>query len=198
MADRNQGGPAAVHEHPTREELPVSEAVPEMSGRPEPVDRRPERAPRPKTGGGIRIYKPSQGYYTRVGTVIGAAILIVAGGVFLSEQIGNMLDPSASYYRPVQYGVSAGFMVVMSALVYWIVGLNHRANDFFIATEGEMKKVNWSTKREVVRSTKVVVVSVLLLAALLFVVDMGFMLIFSSIGVLKASPGLKGLFGSGA
>ena len=176
----------------------MSEAVPEMSGRPEPVERQPERIQRPKTGGGIRIYKPGQGYYTRVGTVIGAAVLIIAGGVFLSEQIGNMLDLKASYYNPLRYGVPALFMVVLSALVYWIVGLNRRANDFFIATEGEMKKVNWSTKREVIRSTKVVIATVVLLAALLFVVDICFMLLFSSIKVLNAAPTLRTLFGAGA
>ena len=48
----------------------------------------------------------------------------------------------------------------MCVLTYWVVGVNRKANDFFIATEGEMKKVNWSTRAEVIRSTKVVIVTV--------------------------------------
>jgi preprotein translocase SecE subunit len=45
--------------------------------------------------------------------------------------------------------------------------------------------VSWSTKNEVVGSTKVVILFTLLLAALLFVVDLAFQGFFSMIGVLK-------------
>jgi len=54
-----------------------------------------------------------------------------------------------------------------------------------IATEGEMKKVSWSTRHEVVGSTKVVIMFTLLLAVALFVVDLVFQRAFSWIGVLK-------------
>ena len=58
-------------------------------------------------------------------------------------------------------------------------------SDFMIATEGEMKKVNWSTRREIIGSTKVVILFTVLLALLLFVVDLSFQALFSWIGVLK-------------
>ncbi len=54
-----------------------------------------------------------------------------------------------------------------------------------IATEGEMKKVSWSTRRELLGSTKVVIALTVLMAVLLFVVDLMFQSLFSSIGVLK-------------
>ncbi|MBU0718456.1 MAG: preprotein translocase subunit SecE [Planctomycetes bacterium] len=54
-----------------------------------------------------------------------------------------------------------------------------------VATEGEMKKVSWSSKAEVIGSTKVVIMFTVLLAALLFVVDLVFQRFFTYIGVLK-------------
>jgi len=54
-----------------------------------------------------------------------------------------------------------------------------------IATEGEMKKVNWSSRKEVFGATRVVIVMVLALASFLFVVNMAFIILFKSIKVLK-------------
>ncbi len=63
--------------------------------------------------------------------------------------------------------------------------MGRKAGDFMIATEGEMKKVNWSSKREVVGSTKVVIMFTLLMAMLLFVVDLVFQALFKALNVLK-------------
>jgi preprotein translocase SecE subunit len=60
-----------------------------------------------------------------------------------------------------------------------------------------MKKVSWSTRKEVIRSTKVVIFSVIVLGIFLFLADIMFMLFFSSINVLKG-PTLERLFGSGS
>ncbi|HSW45378.1 MAG TPA: preprotein translocase subunit SecE [Phycisphaerae bacterium] len=139
-------------------------------------------------GGGLRVYKAGQGYYTRVGTAIGAGLLSVWGAVFVFGQIEQYIPRADRYFMPVAYGVSVGFLAVMSILVYWVVGLNRKANDFFIATEGEMKKVSWATLVEVKRSTAVVIISVILFGAFLFAVDIGFMLLFRTIGVLKGAP----------
>ena len=54
-----------------------------------------------------------------------------------------------------------------------------------IATQTEMKKVSWSSKREVIGATKVVILFTILLAALLFCVDLVFQFFFRGIGVLK-------------
>lgn len=136
-------------------------------------------------GGGLRIYRPGQGYYTRLGTALGAGVIIIAGGLFIGAQLGGIINPKASYALPVQYGVSVGFILAMAGVLYWIVGLNRKANEFFIATEGEMKKVSWSSKKDVIRSTKVVIVWVVLLGALIFLTDIVFMQFFRLIHVLK-------------
>ena len=158
---------------------------------------RPSRGGARIAGGGLRLYKPGQGYYTRVGTAVGAGVLILAGAHFVFSQLGASI-PQGTYTLPIQYGVSVGFILAMGGLLYWIVGINRKSNDFFIATEGEMKKVGWSSGQEVVRSTKVVIVSVILLGAFLFVVDLFFILFFSSIGVLEGYAGLEGLLGIGS
>jgi len=91
--------------------------------------------------------------------------------------------------------MATAFVVGLGVLMYWIVGLNRRANDFFIATEGEMKKVSWSSRKDVVRSTKVVIASVLMLGVMLFVVDLAFMWFFHLLGVLKVFPDFARVFG---
>ncbi|RNC82861.1 MAG: preprotein translocase subunit SecE [Phycisphaera sp.] len=63
--------------------------------------------------------------------------------------------------------------------------MNRRSVDFLIATDGEMKKVNWSTRKEVQGSTIVVVIASFLLAFAIFVVDYGFGAFFKLIGVLQ-------------
>jgi len=52
----------------------------------------------------------------------------------------------------------------------WMVN-NSSIADFMISAEGEMKKVNWSTKQEVAVSTVVVISVVIILAVLLGVSD---------------------------
>jgi len=146
-------------------------------------------------GGGLRVYKAGQGYYTRVGTAVGAGVLAVWGTVFMYGEFQQYLNPKLPYFLPVAYSACLAFLAVMSGLVYWVVGLSRKVNDFFIATEGEMKKVSWSTWPEVIRSTKVVVVTVVVMAVFLFVVDIGFMMLFRALKVLEAAPTLQQLFG---
>ena len=47
-----------------------------------------------------------------------------------------------------------------------------------IATEGEMKKVNWSSRKEVAVSTMIVIVVVFAMAILLGVTDVVFQFVF--------------------
>ena len=81
--------------------------------------------------------------------------------------------------------MSVSLLAVFALLVWWLVGRHRKANDFLVATEGEMKKVNWTSRKEVIGSTKVVIASVILLAVLLFLVDWFFIWFFRLIDVLK-------------
>ena len=64
-----------------------------------------------------------------------------------------------------------------------------RSADFMIATEGEMKKVSWSSRREVVGGTKVVIATTFILALMLWAVDLAFGFFFMEIGVLQKVAG---------
>ena len=62
------------------------------------------------------------------------------------------------------------------------------ANRCLIATDSEMKKVNWTSKKELIGSTKVVIFFMLLIMLLLFAFDTIFGYFFQFIRVLKFGP----------
>lgn len=81
----------------------------------------------------------------------------------------------------------AGLIALLGSIaIYWFIALSPRAVDFLIATQGEMNKVNWSTRREIFGSTWVVIVAAFLIAALLFVIDSGFAAFFQAIRVIES------------
>ncbi|MBK7406552.1 MAG: preprotein translocase subunit SecE [Phycisphaerales bacterium] len=83
-------------------------------------------------------------------------------------------------------GALAGVVMLGGALViFWLVGTKPSTCEFLIQTDGEMKKVNWSTRREVLGSTWVVIGASVMIAAILYVVDLAFQWFFVSIDVLQ-------------
>ena len=66
---------------------------------------------------------------------------------------------------------------ILSLLSFWLINKPSMA-DFLIAAEGEIKKVSWSTRKEIVVSTVIVVVVVISISALLGVTDFVFQLFF--------------------
>ncbi|MCP4377653.1 MAG: preprotein translocase subunit SecE [bacterium] len=123
----------------------------------------------------FKIYKVTQGRYTRTLTFAGAMLVAVSGAYVLSGRLYGV----APYIR---YGVPSLVVVLIGLLAFWMVN-RPRSADFLIATEGEMKKVAWSGKKEVIGSTKVVIVTTLMIAMLLFGVDILFTVLFKKIGV---------------
>ena len=118
----------------------------------------------------LQIYKKGQGYWTRMMTAISLGLLVVMGGVWLSDslmgvRIGN-LEPV--YIRA---GAFVLVLAVFGFLGYYLVGCKPKFVDFLIATEGEMKKVNWSTRREILGSTWVVIGLTVVIAAIISVLD---------------------------
>lgn len=82
--------------------------------------------------------------------------------------------------------IVAGTIILTGTLLTGLfVALNRRSADFLIATDAEMKKVNWTTYKHVKGSTIVVIVATFLIAGILFVVDLGFSSFFKLIGVLE-------------
>jgi preprotein translocase SecE subunit len=139
-------------------------------------------------GAPFRIVKPGQGIHVRWGTAAGAGVLALSGAHFLWKKMDPILRLSGvpdQWAEVVRTLVPVIALVAMAYLIYRVVGRKQGVVDFLIATEGEMKKVNWSTRREVWGATRVVIVTVIALAVLLFLVNTFFMFLFGVMGVLK-------------
>lgn len=129
----------------------------------------------------MKLYKPGQGYWTRMVSGIAAGVLVLAGGLWLFEKL-SVLDTQYKVY--FQAAALVLTVLPLGWLVYRWVGVKPKQVDFLISTEGEMKKVNWPARKEVSGSTWVVIWCVILLTILLFVSDFLFSNFFQFIGVL--------------
>ncbi len=218
----------------------------------------------------LGVYKPGQGYWTRVLTAVGLGALALSGALWLYEQVGaypvpqstwalrvsaidgsattgqgltlysdaagttpmgtatvssvsptggevqitsisttggasplsiQRIESSADGFRAsvserrgmpdfsvtyLQAGAAALVIVLAAVFVYWVVAIRPRANEFFISVDNEMRKVNWSTRREIIGSTWVVIAVSFGIATTLFVVDNLFSTFFRWVGVLDA------------
>lgn len=85
----------------------------------------------------------------------------------------------------LQAGAASVVLVLGVILIYWFVGRKPESVDFLIATDGEMKKVNWSTRKEIVGSTWVVIAASVLIAAFLFATDFLLSEFMYRIGVIE-------------
>lgn len=211
----------------------------------------------------LSMYKPGQGYWTRMMSAIFFGVLVAGGALWLSNQISAMRVPTDSWnytvsstegfaparevklvrsgtelgsafvrsvdgstlvlenltmrsgevataseiqisaegVQPVeaeslvvvpkfertylQGGVAAGVLLIGAIIVLWFCYSNKRFSEFLIATEGEMKKVNWSSRREVFGSTWVVIAISVMIATLLFVTDLLFQFLAKSIDLIQ-------------
>ena len=139
---------------------------------------------RHREGGLFKQYKPDQGKMTRTGTFIGAGAIVAWGAKFLYDRL-QLFEGVEGWRLLITTGIPILFAVVLGAIAWRIIFAHRATSDFMIATEGEMKKVSWSSRREIIGSTKVVIMFTILFAVLLFIVDLFFQNLFSSIGVLK-------------
>jgi preprotein translocase SecE subunit len=151
-------------------------------------------------------FKANQGVRVRRGTVLGVLILGLCGIVTLilhsgfgSERyVANnwvWLIPgtAGNYGLPLMYKVHLVMPVLMGlALIVFswrLVNVPVFA-DFLIATEAEMNKVSWTTRRRLIQDTIVVLVTVFLMTLFLFLVDIMWIQILSNpyVGVLQYNP----------
>jgi preprotein translocase subunit SecE len=119
-----------------------------------------------------KIYKPGQGKYSRLGTGFGVAA-IVAFGCWRLYQILEASDLNLWITTVIPVVIFALF----AGVTYWLLNKPSVA-DFLIAAEGELKKVNWSSRKEVAVSTLVVIIVVVIMAALLGSTDLVFSMVF--------------------
>lgn len=125
----------------------------------------------------LNIYKQGQAKNTRLWTAI-AAFVVVAYGCYVLhlklQTIGNVW---------IETLVPFGLCVIFGGVIAWVMNKASVA-DFLISSEGEIKKVSWSTRKEIVASTTVVIVTMVIIAMLLAAVDYLFVLFFIKIGLL--------------
>jgi preprotein translocase SecE subunit len=145
-------------------------------------------------------FKANQGLRVRRGTVFALLVLIVCG-VYTMVHHNTMglgdwaldLPWGENLYLPillnVRYTVPLIVLVGLSWLAWRVVNWPVFA-DFLIATEAEMNKVSWTTRKRLFQDTIVVLVTVFLLTVFLFVVDVLWIKILSSppIRVLQIDP----------
>ena len=120
----------------------------------------------------FNIYKRGQGKHTRLCSAFGLAIIGGLGCLQLYNQLG-----ASDLGLWVETMIPAGLFVAFSLFIFWLVNKPLVA-DFMIASEGEMKKVSWSSRKEIAVSTFIVIVVVILMAVLLGVTDLSFSMFF--------------------
>ncbi|HEV8377392.1 MAG TPA: preprotein translocase subunit SecE [Tepidisphaeraceae bacterium] len=148
------------------------------------------------TGGGFfSIYKSGQGYWTRMGTAAAAAALIALLARFIYKSLEArtkldwiILNGIEKPGFPTIKLIITGIFVAVSAGITWFYLNKPRVVDFFIATESEMKKVNWTSRKEIIGSTKVVIIFMFMIAFFLAFVDLFFAWFFYLIKVLQKAP----------
>ena len=140
-------------------------------------------------------YKKLQGQKVRRYTLLGLLLLGWTGvySLILHENLGRgdwvlnlpftgfTLSPLSS----IQYSVP----VLLAAATFWLawraVNMPSFA-DFLIATEAEMNKVSWSSRKRLYQDTIVVLVTTLLLTVFLLVTDLFWGWLLSAVKVLPA------------
>ena len=119
----------------------------------------------------FKIYKRGQGYYTRLYSALVSFVIVVTGCYVLYGKLQSADNIWVGSLFP------AGVCLVSGLLIFWLVNRPSVA-DFMISAEGEIKKVSWSSRREILFSTIIVIFVVALMAVMLWVTDMAFQLLF--------------------
>lgn len=152
----------------------------------------------------LNSYKGNQGVRVRRGTIAAAIAVLGCGvatmnfrGLFGSTAQDAANDwiwrvpftADANYHGdfiPVLYKVHIMLPLLLSVGLIWlawrIVNVPGFA-DFLIATEAEMNKVSWTSRRRLIQDTIVVLVTVVLFTGFLFVVDIIWIRVLSAPGI---------------
>jgi preprotein translocase SecE subunit len=121
------------------------------------------------------VYKRGQGKYTRLCSAFGAALVVGLGCYNLYKKLDAW---DVGLWAKTM--VPAGLFVALGLSIFLLVNKSTIA-DFMIAAESEMKKVSWSSRKEIAVSTFIVIVLVILLAIFLGATDLGFQVFFDKL-----------------
>ena len=129
----------------------------------------------------VTAFKGNQGARVRRGTVIGILVLAVCGVYVLIQHrtlSGENWEIPVPFLGekvlPILYHLNIIvplLILVVAAWMAWRIVNWPTFADFLIATEAEMNKVSWTTRKRLIQDTIVVLVTVFLFTVFLFVVD---------------------------
>ncbi len=125
------------------------------------------------------FYKRNQGRLARRLTWAAIAAIAILGAWALRNAFLIQLNNDA-----IEYGIPGAISLIGCWLGFRVIHYPKFA-EFLIATESEVEKVHWPDRPHVHRATIVVMVTMLLMGALLFVFDMIWREVFSFIGFLE-------------
>ncbi|WP_197440252.1 preprotein translocase subunit SecE [Polystyrenella longa] len=126
---------------------------------------------------GFGQYKRNQGRWTRLITSWSVVLILFAGAWVASKQ----LTPN-DWTESMQAALAFGLLVPIAWFGFRLTQYPRFA-DFLIAVEAEMAKVSWPGREELKRSTVVVIVTMVLLAAFLLVCDLFWQWVLTALGV---------------
>jgi preprotein translocase subunit SecE len=127
------------------------------------------------------IHKPGQGKWVRWGTVAALTLVAGLGAQWLVQKELSMINNDMVGVL-IKVGAAIVWLGLWGLFAFWFVA-SPRWGEFMIMTESEMRKVAWPSRREVVSSTKVVIILTLALGVLLWIVDIGFIQLFKWVGI---------------
>jgi preprotein translocase subunit SecE len=134
----------------------------------------------------LQVYKSGQGYWTRVMTAIAVMTFSLGFAVWFNDKLLFKMISNEDNELYWQAGIVAATAVGVGIILWWLLN-KPRIADFMIATENEMKKVNWPSRQAVIGLTWIVIAGTLIIAAILFVADFGFTNLASWIGILESA-----------
>lgn len=143
-------------------------------------------------------FKFNQGQKVRRATLI-ALLVVVGAGIYNNMRTelfarGNweiILPGDLDWSLVVLYNVNYMLPLLLFGIFGWLAWrvVNWPTfADFLIATEAEMNKVSWTTRKRLFQDTIVVLITVALLTVFLFVVDMLWIQVLRVPGVLQIDP----------
>ena len=124
------------------------------------------------------IYKRGQGKWLRWGTVVAAAGIALMGCWWLWMKEIHLAQLSNLWKT---FAVTI-WMLLWAFFTFRFVA-SPKWGEFLIMTESEMRKVSWPSRREVINSTKVVILLTFGLGFVLWLVDIGFIKLFQWMGI---------------
>ena len=98
------------------------------------------------------------------------------------EERNEIIRQHNHFVQSVTWSITGVFILGYVWLCWYLMNKPKNA-DFLIATDSEMKKVNWTSRKELIGSTKIVIIFMFMIAMFLFAVDQIFGTLMYLLGV---------------